>query len=539
MSENQNEPLSTNNGHANPTATSTVEPVTELDADAQKQLAGLTEEELLIPDQYIISPDSPQSEKSSSNPIAKVGFVAILIGGVMGLLALIWFSLFVPKPNSKQVKVEPRPTVTPQASSEDENARLKSKLAFQDQKSTLEEPQPVGTLSSQRAKNATTPTRPTTTPARPTTPTPAPRWVRTSPPPTPAQILVRTPPTPARTPAPTRSPATEPIDPFERWSQLASLGQTKAESNIEITKLSTSSTDSTDSPDLSQTASSSSSDSNAAFASVYHASEGQVTTSLVSDTQLPSVAIGAVGNVSGTSVGTQGILSRTRFQTQQQVQKTVLPGTIAPALVAMPMVWDTSSQTRSQDKLPQRFTVELIEPLLAEDRSVALPAGTVFVAQVSSVSEGNNVVSASAVAAIYRDGAGNLHQHALPEGAILIRGEGGGTLVSKTLNNSRGAVVRQDLLIGVLSGLNKVGEIVNRPRSQTIATGSGYSQITIQSDPQVWAAALEGVFGVTAERLSERSDQTIKELLRRPNVKVLAAGNSASVVVSSFFQVMP
>lgn len=270
-----------------------------------------------------------------------------------------------------------------------------------------------------------------------------------------------------------------------------------------------------------------------------HAAGGQANTSLVSNSQLPSVAIGATGNASGASVGTQGILSRTQSQSGQQAPKTVIPGTVAPALVAMPMIWDTGSQTKSQDKLPQRFTVELTEPLLAEDKSVALPAGTVFVAQVSSVSEGNNVVSASAIAAIYRDRAGNLHQQALTEGAILIRGEGGGTLVSQNLKNSRGAIARQDLLVGALSGLSKVGEIVNRPKSQTIATGIGYSQTTTQSDPQVWAAALEGIFGVTTERMSERSDQKIKELLRRPSVKVLAAESSASVVVSSFFQVMP
>ena len=531
MPVNQNELLSTRNSHANETATITIESTADLDADAQKQLAGLADEKPLIPDQYSISPDSPQAEKSSTNAIAKVGFVVILIGGVMGTLALIWFALFAPKLRTKQVKVEPKPIVTPQASSENENARLKSQLAFQDQKSALKESQPAARSSSKRVKNST-PTRPITSPARSTTPTPAPRWV-TSPPSTPARMLVRTPPTPV----PTRSPATDPIDPFERWSQLASLGQTKAESTIEIAQISTSSPDSP--VDLSRTASSSSSNSNAAPASGSHAAGGQAATSLVSDTQLQSVAIGAAGNTSGTSVGTQGILSRTQSSTGQQAQKTVIPGTIAPALVAMPMVWDTGSQTQSQDKLPQRFTVELTEPLLAEDKSVALPAGTVFVAQVSSVSEGNNVVSASAVAAIYRDRAGNLHQQALPEGAILIRGEGGGTLISQNLKNSRGAIARQDLSIAALSGLTKVGEIVNRPKSQTIATGSGYSQTITQSDPQVWAAALEGIFGVTAERLSARSDQTIKELLRRPNVKVLAAGSSTSVVVSSFFQVMP
>ncbi|PSB49173.1 hypothetical protein C7B80_02960 [Cyanosarcina cf. burmensis CCALA 770] len=532
MSGNQNELLSRND-RANETAIGaieSIESIADLDADAQKQLAGLADPDPLIPDRYSISPDSPQSQKSSSNPIAKVGFVVILIGGVMGALALIWFALFAPKLRTKQVKVEPRPTVTPQASSQDENARLKSQLAFQDQKIALEESQPAARSSSKRAKNSP-PTRPTPSLARSTTPTPARRWV-TSPPPTPARMILRTPPAPV----PTRSPAIDPIDPFERWSQLASLGQTKAESTIEIAQLSTSSTNS---PVVSSPTSSSSSNSNAALASVPPAAGGQATTSLVSNSQLQTVAIGAAENASGASVGTQGILSRTQSQSGQQAPKTVIPGTIAPALVAMPMIWDTGSQIKSQDKLPQRFTVELTEPLLAEDRSVALPAGTVFVAQVSSVSEGNNLVSASAIAAIYRDRAGNLRQEALPQGAILIRGKGGGTLVSQNLKNSKGAIARQDLLIGALSGLSKVGEIVNRPKSQTIATGIGYSQTTTQSDPQVWAAALEGIFGVTAERMSERSDQKIKELLSRPSVKVLAAGSSASVVVSSFFQVMP
>jgi hypothetical protein len=101
------------------------------------------------------------------------------------------------------------------------------------------------------------------------------------------------------------------------------------------------------------------------------------------------------------------------------------------------------------------------------------------------------------------------------------------------------ATMPDDPLVAVLSSLAQVGETINEPESQTVTTGIGFSQTSTQSDPEIWAAALEGAFGITSERLSDRSDQMVEELLSRPNIIVLSPDTEVSVVVNSMVQIRP
>lgn len=201
------------------------------------------------------------------------------------------------------------------------------------------------------------------------------------------------------------------------------------------------------------------------------------------------------------------------------------------------MVWDAAAGGQASQPGLYRFTVTLTQPILAEDGSIALPAGTTFIAEVSNVNPDNNLVIASAVAVLYRDQSGTVQQQALPPGAVLIRGKQGSPLIAENLHNPGGAIAGQDLLVAALSSLGRIGEIINQPQTQTVTSGLGYSQTSTRSDPEIWAAALEGAFGTTAERLSDRSDQMIEEMLSRPNVIVLTPESDVSVVVNSFFQV--
>ena len=102
-------------------------------------------------------------------------------------------------------------------------------------------------------------------------------------------------------------------------------------------------------------------------------------------------------------------------------------------------------------------------------------------------------------------------------------------------------IAQQDLLVGLLSSLGKVGSIVNQPRTQssTVVSSGTFNQSTItsNSNPQIWAAALEGFFSPVSERLSRRSDQAVQELLQRPNIQFLPEGTEVSIVVNSFLKV--
>ncbi|MTJ49112.1 hypothetical protein FJR05_15145, partial [Dolichospermum sp. UHCC 0259] len=188
-----------------------------------------------------------------------------------------------------------------------------------------------------------------------------------------------------------------------------------------------------------------------------------------------------------------------------------------------------------------RFAVELTKPLKATDGTEALPAGTVIVAKTTAVGKKNNLVSATGIALVYPDSQGTVKQETIPASTLLIRGNNKRPLIAQKLNDVGSEIAQQDLLVGLLSSLGKVGSIVNQPRTQssTVVSNGTFNQNTVSStaDPQIWAAALEGFFSPVSERLSRRSDQAVQELLQRPNIQFLPEGTEVSVVVNNFLQI--
>jgi hypothetical protein len=120
------------------------------------------------------------------------------------------------------------------------------------------------------------------------------------------------------------------------------------------------------------------------------------------------------------SPGAKGILNRTP-QTAQ-----VPLGTTANGVVSVPLLWDEGSGKQLGDK----FAVTLTDNVTATDGFIAFPAGTVVIAFASTVSLTNRMVQATAVALVYSDRNGQIKQQPIPEGAILIAGEGGRPLIA-------------------------------------------------------------------------------------------------------------
>src|SRR6478672_5417155 len=203
---------------------------------------------LTLETQYQLAQDEerPLPPPVSERGVPRAVTMLLLTGGILLLGLLIWQFI---KPKSPR---EPIAQSTPKESSsptiKDEKPELLAKLAYQDQQKLLaEKPQKT-------AKPKTEPSpKPSRTPRTPQTP----RLVATrsaAPPPTPLReplpaprTVVRTVTVPApipqrvpsRTPAPPPAPIPKPlipppliptpreekIDPFERWNQLAQLGQ--------------------------------------------------------------------------------------------------------------------------------------------------------------------------------------------------------------------------------------------------------------------------------------------------------------------------
>ena len=557
----------------------------------------------------------------------------LLTGGILLLGLLIWQFI---KPKSPR---EPIAQSTPKESSsgtiKDEKPELLAKLAYQDQQKLLaEKPQKT-------AKPKTEPSpKPSRAPRNPRTP----RLVATrsaAPPPTPLReplpaprTVVRTvtvpAPIPQRTPAPPPapipkplippplipSPTSEKIDPFERWNQLAQLGQIRGNFDPNPIANAASATPSTPATTRATAAALTKPAPTTEFLTVNIGNQ-KSQPSDVSFEQIPEKLYSHPNNASGerlhpefpygddslettdnsqnstnkltpaalspqtssdftdnpietatrlsesqtslpdtefqtlspetapeaealtnsptleqvNSPGAKGILNRTP-QTAQ-----VPLGTTANGIVSVPLLWDEGSGKQQGDK----FAVTLTADVTATDGSIAFPAGTVVIAKASTVSKTNRMVQATAVALVYSDRNGQIKQQPIPEGAILIAGEGGGPLIASGYFDPGSDVAGQDILTAVLSGVGRVGQVFAEPKvrsSSSISGRFGSSTTTVESrDPQIWSAVLDGFFSPLAKRMESRSDRATEELLNRPNVAVVNKGTPFSITVNSFLNI--
>jgi hypothetical protein len=515
---------STNGNHRSTQATLVADD--DISPEEEQLLAGYNPTaNHLISEEYRLKQDAegaverPLAEK----PSVRLGSVVGLVGIVIGSVALIWFGFLQPKPPVKQVVQTP--TTSPKDEPVlDESAELKSRLAFQDQRQQLKV-EPVAAKSpSPTLQNKPKPTpspqtfSPRTTPASRITPiTP----VRISQPAPPVVRYISPNPVSYQPSPRIRQPESN-VDPFQKWNQLASLGQLQI-GNSKVAETQSEVAVNTQIPTaLKPTA--------------------KASISTPQDPGIQTVLIGSKSTDSKTdnlTPGMVGILNRTPVATTNlnvNETKEVALGTSAPGRIIMPMIWDQEGNNKSD-----RFAIELTKPLTATDGTVALPAGTVLVTKTVAVGKKSNLVSASAIALIYPDSQGTVKQETIPAETLLIRGRGQQPLIAKKLNDVGTDIAQQDLLVGLLSSLGKVGSIVNQPRTQssTVVSSGTFNQSTItsNSNPQIWAAALEGFFSPVSERLSRRSDQAVQELLQRPNIQFLPEGTEVSVVVNSFLKV--
>jgi len=599
---------------------------------------------LTLETQYQLAQDEerPLPPPVSERGVPRAVTMLLLTGGILLLGLLIWQFI---KPKSPR---EPIAQSTPKESSsptiKDEKPELLAKLAYQDQQKLLAEkpqktakpktepsPKPSRTPRNPRTPRlvATRSAAPPPTPLR--EPLPAPRTVVrtvTVPAPIPQRVPSRTPaPPPAPIPKPLipppliPTPREEKIDPFERWNQLAQLGQIRG--NFDPNQIASVASATPNTPaTTTATAANTKPTPTTEFLTVNIGNQ-KSQSSDVSFEQIPEKLYSHPNNASGeklhpefppaedslettdnsqnptnqltpaalppqtnsdftdnpietatrlsesqtslpdtefqtlspettpeaqaltnsptaeqvNSPGAKGILNRTP-QTDSTSQTAQVPlGTTANGIVSVPLLWDEGSGKQLYDK----FAVTLTADFTATDGSIPFPAGTVVIAKASTVSKTNRMVQATAVALVYSDRNGQIKQQPIPEGAILIAGEGGQPLIASGYFDPGSDIAGQDILTAVLSGVGRVGQVFAEPKvrsSSSISGRFGNSTTTVESrDPQIWSAVLDGFFSPLAKRMESRSDRATEELLNRPNVAVVNKGTPVSITVNSFLNI--
>jgi hypothetical protein len=185
-----------------------------------------------------------------------------------------------------------------------------------------------------------------------------------------------------------------------------------------------------------------------------------------------------------------------------------------------------------------RGVINLTEPLLASDGSIALEANSSLIVEVEDVNT-SGLTYLNVVAVSYENSQGILKQELLPPGAIVIRGEDNGPLVSEQTIDPGGTVLGQDVLIGLLGAGAKGFEELNQPDEDTTISDDLVVRTSSDRDPSLLNGAAEGVFSTTKERLEERSDQIIERELALLPIYHLEAGEEVTIFVNSFLEINP
>ena len=541
----------------------------ELTPEEELEISGYQPEQVALIDQeFLIEQDNEQAEpqSGSENPLIRFAIASAVVGGVMGFGWTIWSIFFSPKPVVKAPT--PKPTSKVFNEENDEAARLKAELALRNQASrNLEQPEkevppapkpkpskPVRTARKPKPSKPRTIREKVPSPPRiirETVPSP-PRIIREKVP-SPPKIIRETVPNkiqPKNTVVTHKvAPKTvEKVDPFERWNQLATLGQqTISLSNKNWTEDNQTFEQAQSLPDKSESksnypaANTESNSSEVIFANASNRVKEPQTSTMSTVTTNGSNNLNRKPEGNPTP-GEWGILNRTPPNLQQETITAsnspiqVQIGTSAEAFVIVPIIWS------EEDNNQERFAVELQEDVLSMDKRVALAKGTILITEIHSVSKINRLVKQSVVAVVYKDSAGRVKQKTIPKNTILIRGENNKPLLAKSISDKGKAIAQQDILIGLLGAAGRAGEVFNQNQSQssTVISNNSFSSQTFNTKarkPNLLAAAVEGFFKPMSQRLSQRANKASNEIMNRPDVAVVPAGTKVSVVFSNFFEV--
>lgn len=519
------------------------------DPDVQGLVDAVVESELVA--------ENSQGHTVNHKPIHKTMAVVLGLGSLTCVGALLLFGLTTRR--SPTVAEVPEEDEVEELVFQDDSARLRSQLALQGQQTAMAELEAQETnLVVDEDPEAEAIAEPASPPARPVSSSPPPRPAPTPRPDTPS------PPRPVSTPAGApAAPEPTPVDPFERWAQLAQLGTERAgEEHIEGAMVAARA-------DVFAQAAAGGQDPSSPFQRVSmgetHSQAQRLAGTQPQTSPRPSVQpalaqpgfqaairpqLQAARPPSGESVlvastpGTQGILDWHR-QRQLSPPSPVQPtlGTQVEATIVAPMAWDLASGAdQSLDLGAGRFVIELDQDLTDPRGRVGLPQGTNLIAQANTVSPDNQLVQASVIAVVYPSD-GQIVQQAIPAGALLVQGEGAQPLVAQRLNDLGPNLAAEDLLVGTLSALGQAGAVLNQPREEFRSAAAGDSTNSTVTrttrDPNLVGGILEGFGSTISDRIQRRSEQNTQANIEANTVAVLPEGMAVTVIVNSFLEITP
>lgn len=211
----------------------------------------------------------------------------------------------------------------------------------------------------------------------------------------------------------------------------------------------------------------------------------------------------------------------------EQPQRSLLASTKVAGILTTPVVVDE----KKEERLSDRFTVELLQPLRTEDGMIAIPARSQLIAQLNSISE-SGLVKLKVVSAIVNQGDQSAEIQ-IPTDAIQIRGKAGQPLIAKYYGDKGKVISSKDTGLFVLGALNKASELLTRSQSSSIVNSNGNVITSTQNGkPNVLAGILQGGSQALLNTITQRNREAMQAIAQQPEIRFLPAGSEVEVFVN-------
>jgi Bacterial conjugation TrbI-like protein len=202
--------------------------------------------------------------------------------------------------------------------------------------------------------------------------------------------------------------------------------------------------------------------------------------------------------------------------------RTLLVGTSAKGSAMTPVLWGGGASSSA------RFMLKLDEPMLDGNNRQAFPAGTQFIVTAKPASANIGLAELEVVSIIIKG-----MEFAPPNGSIVIRDDQGGLLIGEDYFRRDAQIANRDLMTVVTGALGGVGRIMNQPASTSSFGNNGTVVNTVTNrDPNILGGILEGGFKDLSAVWTQRNQEAIQDLLRKPNVYQIPRGHAVRVFVN-------
>ena len=201
---------------------------------------------------------------------------------------------------------------------------------------------------------------------------------------------------------------------------------------------------------------------------------------------------------------------------------TIPMGSSAKAEVISPISWLGEND---------QFVLQTTEDVLSNSDQVAIPSGSRIVVQPISVDESSRIAKLAAVAV-------EISGEMIPIDykKVAIRGAGGDPLIAEKYGNVGGDIASNDLEMFAVGALGGIGDILTRPNSQTVTSGTfSSSSNTEYGDRNILGAVLSGGTRDLTSRMADRNDERLSEIRSRGIIYYLPEGEEVQLYVNSEF----